>query len=48
MDNFTFEDRIPLPPSLRYVAVDNEAFELLRPVGDLLHSCRCILSASIR
>lgn len=46
VDNFTFDNRIPLPPTLRYVAVDNEAFELLRPVGDLLQACRCFPSVN--
>ena len=40
VDNFTFEDKIILPLSLRYAAICNEAFELQRPIGDLLHSCR--------
>ena len=40
MDNFTFQDHVVLPASLRYVAIYNEAFELLRPIGGLLKVCR--------
>ena len=47
VDNFTFQDHVVLPASLRYVAIYNEAFELLRPIGALLKVCRwgyCALS----
>ena len=40
VDNFTFQDHVALPASLRYVAIYNEAFELLRPIGTLLKVCR--------
>ena len=40
VDNFTFQDHVVLPASLRYVAIYNEAFELLRPIGALLKVCR--------
>ena len=38
VDNFTFQDHVALPASLRYVAIYNEAFELLRPIGALPES----------
>ena len=45
VDNFTFQDHVALPASLRYVAIYNEAFELLRPIGALLKVCRWGLCA---